>query len=194
MNDCKKSNELADTADLTAISTSAGINVNSKAPGGVDHQGPDHADSRLVARVELDGGISFSIYEGSLPMLIGRDPACGICVPRNQVSRRHCELYLEDDQLFLKDISTNGTTVGNRKLRGESIVIEGRTSVLIAKEPAITIIPSDLEERRLKNDRRGRIRRQDERRENTVVVDLEQRREARRRMNRREMPRRGATG
>ncbi len=193
MNDCKKSNELADTAELTAISVGAGINVNSKAPHSTDYEG-DHNDSRLVARVELNGGISFSIYEGSLPLLIGRDPACGICVPQSQVSRRHCELYLEDDQLYLKDISTNGTTIGNRKLRGESVAIEGRTSVLMAKEPAITIIPSDLEERRLKSDRRERIRRQAERRENTVVVDLEQRREARRRMNRREMPRRGATG
>ena len=77
-----------------------------------------------LAKIELDNGISFSVNEGNLPLLIGRDHSCDLCVPRNDVSRHHCELYVENDVLFLKDTSTYGTIVGNRRLRGESVPID----------------------------------------------------------------------
>ena len=102
--------------------------------------------NRLVARIELENGISFSVAEGSLPLLIGRGSSCGLCVPIPHISRRHCELYLENDVLCLRDMSSNGTTVGSKRLKGESISIQGRTQILIAGEARITVTPADLDE------------------------------------------------
>lgn len=181
------SSDPSKTAELTVIGNSATIELKAEQ----DRQeqrltNASHTHSRRVARVELDGGVSFSIYEPNLPLLIGRDPSCDICMPVSQVSRRHCELYLEDDLLCINDISTNGTVVGDKRLRGESAPIETRTSIFMAAKAMITVTPSVVEERRQSSaDPRLDDRRNAERRTSAVIVDMEQRREVRRVSNRR---------
>ena len=146
--------------------------------------------NRLVARIEVENGISFSIYEASLPLLIGRDSSCEICVPVACVSRQHCELFLEDDALCLRDTSTNGTMVGSRRLVGQSISIQDRTDILLTGEVTITITPCPIgessEDERIKPERRRDERRSEERRTADVsVVNFERRREEPRRSTQR---------
>jgi pSer/pThr/pTyr-binding forkhead associated (FHA) protein len=158
--------------------------------------------NRLVARIELDSSISLSIYESNLPLLIGRDSSCEICVPQARVSRQHCELFLESNVLCLKDTSTNGTMVGNRRLIGESTSIQDRTDILLTNEVTIAITPYAVSEcsgdRRVTPDRRQDDRRKQERRTADVsVVNFERRGDGtRRRAQRRVSTRRsiGASG
>ena len=44
-------------------------------------------------------------------VVIGRDPACGLVVDDDQVSRHHCTIERRGDKFVLKDHSTNGTYV-----------------------------------------------------------------------------------
>lgn len=145
---------------------------------------------KRLAKIELDNGISFTINEGNLPFLIGRDHSCDLRVPRNDVSRQHCELYLKDNVLQLKDTSTYGTIVGNRRLRGESVSIDGPTTVFFAGDAMITITPGAIGEvikDRTFIDRRKNDRRQNtDRRTNVVVVQFNRRGdETRRKVQRR---------
>ena len=60
-------------------------------------------------------------YKGSkavqTPCFIGRSKEAGMPIAHPSVSRKHCELYVEADQLFLRDNgSLNGTL-----LRGEFV-------------------------------------------------------------------------
>lgn len=140
--------------------------------------------NRLVARIKLSNGVSFSIREDSLPLKIGRGVDCELRIPAKHISRQHCELYLEGQKLFLRDTSTNGTMVGQEKLRNESIPLQGSTDVLFANEMMITVTPcaiSDSESNGSASDgkpdeeRRLGERRRLERRSNVVTVDFDRR-------------------
>ncbi len=153
---------------------------------------PAKTMTQVTVKIELDNGICFSINAGNLPWLIGRGQNCDIRVPQSSVSRQHCELYLKNGVLFLKDTSTNGTIVGNNRLKGESISIEAPTSIIFAGDTSITITPSVVGEvirdERFNSNRRENDRRQTERRTNATVVHLERRtEETRRTMQRREV-------
>ena len=100
------------------------------------------AGSQTVARIEFDNGVSLAINEASLPMLIGRGTTTDICVPLGEISREHCELYLEGGVLYVRDSSTNGTRVGNTYLNNGSFVpIEERTSIYLADETRLRVTP-----------------------------------------------------
>ncbi|MCZ6501213.1 MAG: FHA domain-containing protein [Gammaproteobacteria bacterium] len=137
-------------------------------------------------KIELGNGICFSINAGNLPWLIGRGQNCDIRVPQSSVSRQHCELYLKNGVLFLKDTSTNGTIVDSKRLKGESVSIEAPTSIIFAGDTSITITPSTVGEvirdKRFNLNRRENDRRQTERRTNATVVHLERRTDETRRM------------
>ena len=148
--------------------------------------------AQLLVRIELENGIRFSINESNLPWLIGRGQNCDIRVPQSSVSRQHCELYLKNGVLFLKDTSTNGTIVGNNRLKGESISIEAPTSIIFAGDTLMTITPSAVGEvirdKRFNSNRRENNRRHTERRTNATYVQSERRtEESRRTMQRREV-------
>ena len=153
---------------------------------------PAKTMKKLTAKIELDNGICFSINEGNLPLLIGRGHNCDIRVPLSSVSRQHCQLYLKNDVLFLKDTSTNGTIVGNKRLRGESVSIVAPTTIIFAGDTTIKITPSAVGEvirdKRFNLNGREKDRRQIERRTNTCVVKFERRTdETRRTTQRREV-------
>ena len=147
---------------------------------------PSQPDNRQVAKIELGYGVSFTINESNLPLSIGRDPDCDICMPITSVSRRHCELFLDDFQLCLRDTSTNGTLVGSRRLRGESMVISRPTRIHLADGPMVTVTPFtsvDLIKRDRTSDSGHSIdRRQLIRRTRNVVVDFERRTRGQRRV------------
>ncbi len=146
--------------------------------------------NRLVAKIELDNGISFSVNESSLPIIIGRGADCDICVPAIDVSRQHCELHLEKSVLCIRDKSTNGTLVGGTLIRNESAAIQGRTSIMLGTDMKLTIMPFAIsrvvkDERRSSADRRNEERRVASRRSNVVAVDFERREAPRRNSPRR---------
>ena len=148
--------------------------------------------AQLVVKIELENGIRFSINEINFPWLIGRGHNCDIRVPQSSVSRQHCELYLKNGVLFLKDTSTNGTIVGSKRLKGESVPIDASTTIIFAGDTSITITPSAVGEvirdKRFNSKRRENDRRQTERRTSATVVQFERRTdETRRTMRRREV-------
>ncbi|MBV1883952.1 MAG: FHA domain-containing protein [Pseudomonadales bacterium] len=68
-----------------------------------------------IAAINIFAKKSFPINECTV---IGRDPACtDVTLPGTHVSRRHAELTLQDDQLFVRDLgSANGTFINGRKI------------------------------------------------------------------------------
>ncbi|NEY34154.1 FHA domain-containing protein [Streptomyces sp. PRKS01-65] len=60
------------------------------------------------------------------PLRIGRDPANGLRLSHDTVSRVHAELVLQGGLWILRDLgSTNGTTVNGRRVVGAAVVREG---------------------------------------------------------------------
>lgn len=138
-----------------------------------------------IARIELDNGISFSIEEANLPVTIGRATECDICIPSGHVSRHHCQLYMVNGVLCLKDTSSNGTVIDDRVVKQGSVSIQGPTTVSFAGEVRIQILPTTgrgavREERRHRNerrqgDRRASERREGDRRHSNIIVNFERR-------------------
>ncbi len=53
---------------------------------------------------------------------VGRKEDCTIRIPLGTVSRRHCEIFLEEDGITLKDLgAANGTFLNNRKITEEEL-------------------------------------------------------------------------
>src|SRR5258708_35833393 len=52
--------------------------------------------------------------------LIGRDPQCQLRPSSPLISNRHCALLVRGQKLFIRDlVSTNGTSVNDKRLQGE---------------------------------------------------------------------------
>ncbi|MDG4860295.1 DUF1707 and FHA domain-containing protein [Streptomyces sp. T-3] len=63
---------------------------------------------------------------GPFPLLIGRDPANGLRLSHETVSRTHAELRLQGGLWVLRDLgSTNGTSVNGRRVVGAAVVRDG---------------------------------------------------------------------
>ncbi|MET9435677.1 DUF1707 and FHA domain-containing protein [Streptomyces sp. NPDC006551] len=63
---------------------------------------------------------------GPHPLRIGRDPANGLRLSHETVSRLHAELSLQGGLWVLRDLgSTNGTTVNGRRVTGAVVVRAG---------------------------------------------------------------------
>ncbi|CAL9311376.1 MULTISPECIES: DUF1707 and FHA domain-containing protein [unclassified Streptomyces] len=63
---------------------------------------------------------------GPHPLRIGRDPANGLRLSHETVSRMHAELCLRGGLWMLRDLnSTNGTTVNGRRVTGTVVVQPG---------------------------------------------------------------------
>ncbi|MEW2402964.1 DUF1707 and FHA domain-containing protein [Streptomyces sp. NPDC046862] len=64
--------------------------------------------------------------EGGHPLRIGRDPANGLRLSHETVSRVHAELRRQGGLWVLRDLgSTNGTTVNGRRVIGAAVVRDG---------------------------------------------------------------------
>lgn len=144
---------------------------------------------RRIARIELESGVNFTVTESSLPLQIGRERDCDITIPSGHVSRHHCELFLSNGVLCLKDTSSNGTLVGSQNIKGDSVTITQRTAVVIAGDAKLMITPIDEMEsaknRKKIAERREDERRDAERRQEDINVPYEQRKLPRRESERR---------
>lgn len=66
-----------------------------------------------------------------LPLLVGRDEEAGLRLPRDSVSRRHCEFLGRDGGVVVRDLgSTNGTLLGTRPIEPHCDVPVAAGSVL----------------------------------------------------------------
>ncbi|MCJ7543783.1 MAG: FHA domain-containing protein [Phycisphaerae bacterium] len=58
----------------------------------------------------------------SSPVTIGRGEGCELRVPLLSVSRRHCQITVENDQVIVKDLgSSNGTFVNNKRVTEQQL-------------------------------------------------------------------------
>jgi len=58
-----------------------------------------------------------------LPIMIGRAEDCKIRIPVAAVSRHHCELTEDDDELVVRDLkSSNGTYVNKERVKGRELI------------------------------------------------------------------------
>jgi len=144
---------------------------------------------RRIARIELESGVNFTVTESSLPLQIGRERDCDITIPNGHVSRHHCELFMSNGVLCLKDTSSNGTLVGSQNIKDDSVTIHQRTAVVVAGDARLVITPLDelesVNDHRKNSERREDERREVERRQESIIVPFEQRKQSRREAQRR---------
>lgn len=75
-----------------------------------------------------------------LPVHIGRGEDCKVRVPLPSVSRRHCELLVEDDEFMVKDLnSSNGTYVNGERVRARELI----PGDLLALGPCVFVVRID---------------------------------------------------
>lgn len=74
----------------------------------------------IKAKLVVVGGARETDVElRQLPTTIGRAREATITLPHNLVSRRHCEIFEQNGQLYVKDLnSLNGTYLNNEKIAG----------------------------------------------------------------------------
>lgn len=83
--------------------------------------------SQQLINYELQGiageydGITFPLNDG--PIWLGRNPKkCNLVIPnhdRSRVSGVHCQIYTENGQVYLEDVSRHGTTVNEYHIKHE---------------------------------------------------------------------------
>ncbi len=67
-------------------------------------------------------------FEGTAPLVIGRDRAAQLVLTDPEVSRRHARLETHDATVFVRDLgSSNGTFLNGRRLTGALELREGDT-------------------------------------------------------------------
>ncbi len=86
----------------------------------------------LPRRIHVeDTGRTTDFFIPDEPVIVGRGDTCDLILADTQISKRHCELRIDDDEVVLRDLgSTNGTFVnGNRvhhcSLRAGDVVTLG---------------------------------------------------------------------
>lgn len=78
-----------------------------------------------VSFVVLEPESKRGTYEVSLPVVVGRGSEARFRIQQDQISRKHCELFDRDGDVYVRDLgSTNGTF-----LDGEQIAASIRTPV-----------------------------------------------------------------
>jgi DNA-binding NtrC family response regulator len=93
-----------------------------------------------------------SITIGPEPVVVGRDPACGLVVDETGVSSMHCELVATPSGVRLRDLgSKNGTWVGDMKivevqLNHSTTFAVGRTELTFETKKAQKIDLPDIEQ------------------------------------------------
>lgn len=71
--------------------------------------------------VKADGS-SKEIKLDRSAMTIGRDESCRLRIPAKSVSRRHCEVKIDDGEVIVTDLgSSNGTFVNGRRVKSTEL-------------------------------------------------------------------------
>jgi len=75
-----------------------------------------------------------------LPITVGRSEECKLRIPVAAVSRRHCELLVDDDELVVRDLkSSNGTYVNKERIKSRELV----PGDLLSVGPAVLVVRID---------------------------------------------------
>jgi predicted component of type VI protein secretion system len=71
---------------------------------------------------------------------VGRGEECNVRIPLAAVSRKHCELSVDDDELVVKDLkSSNGTFVNGERVRSRELA----PGDLLAVGPLVFVVRID---------------------------------------------------
>ena len=87
-------------------------------------------------------GSSKEVSLATLPKIVGRGEGSGIRIPVSTVSRRHCEIWLDEDEdaLMVKDLgSSNGTFVNGRQISQTEL----SPGDLLSIGPAVFVVRMD---------------------------------------------------
>jgi predicted component of type VI protein secretion system len=85
-------------------------------------------------------GIAKDVPLRSLPVTIGRGEDCKLRIPLASVSRNHCELLIDDDELMVRDLkSSNGTFVNKDRVAKRELV----PGDLLAVGPVVFVVRID---------------------------------------------------
>jgi len=82
-------------------------------------------DQTIFRQIEAElllRGVSGATFGKTFPMLgsmvIGRDPACDITIPSDEISRQHARIITRPGSILLEDMgSSNGTYVNNKPIQ-----------------------------------------------------------------------------
>lgn len=67
---------------------------------------------------------TFSLRSDST--IIGRHDDCDLLIPLKDVSRRHCQINLNNDSLKIRDLgSRNGTFINGKRINAETVIRAG---------------------------------------------------------------------
>lgn len=106
----------------------------------------------IVAPVSRNGDRSHAVR---LPIVVGRGGEAKFRIQQDSVSRRHCELFVQDDAVFIRDLgSTNGSLVDDEevpadtavRVRPGAVVRVGRVQFRVEYSAATTAEPTDRED------------------------------------------------
>ena len=85
-------------------------------------------DVNLVL-LRKDGSTKHFAMPGTVTV-IGRREDCDLCIPLMIVSRKHCQLNIEEDKLNVRDLgSRNGTYVNGRQIEASTVEAGDRIKV-----------------------------------------------------------------
>jgi hypothetical protein len=81
-----------------------------------------------------------NVYKLTKEIRIGRDPSqAEIAIPELIVSKLHCTIFFQDDDVYIKDnSSTNGTYVNNQKISEQRLV--DKDSISLGKKGTVQIL------------------------------------------------------
>lgn len=92
-----------------------------------------------LVMVKADGTSKEVVLQHS-GSVIGRDEGCRIRVPIASISRKHCELTWDEDELKVKDLgSSNGTFVNGKRVRTAELA----PGDLLAVGPVVFVVRID---------------------------------------------------
>jgi transcriptional regulator with GAF, ATPase, and Fis domain len=72
---------------------------------------------RVSLVVEHEGSVKAAVLEPERPLVVGREPPSGLCVPDKTLSRRHARFTFAGGRVIVEDLgSTNGTWIAGRRV------------------------------------------------------------------------------
>ncbi|MEC9003416.1 MAG: FHA domain-containing protein [Planctomycetota bacterium] len=101
--------------------------------------------------IVVGGDAKPSEIDLTLPSVIGRGRSVAVTLPHPLVSREHCEIYLNEGRLHVRDLgSLNGTYVGNERIEDVVLPAGGLLTVgtvtfrAVYEDPAAAVAEDDL--------------------------------------------------
>ena len=87
-----------------------------------------------------EDGTTRDLPEFELPFVIGRDKSAKVRIPAPAVSRNHCELLEDDEELIVRDLgSSNGTYVNGARVTERELI----PGDLLCVGPAVLVVRID---------------------------------------------------